>query len=125
MSFPMSESQRLRREAAEDRKRIAELEALIVRVEQQRNTMTAERDELESLLDEVWYSSLIPEPLDVWKAALRTRLPIVEIDRDKRIDELEADNHILTAELKSYFQQYGWESTERILKHHGAERITP
>jgi len=42
-----------------------------------------------------------------------------------RIADLEADNRILTAELRSYFQQYGWESTERILKHHGAERSTP
>ena len=65
----------MRENAVDREKRIAELEALVVRVEQQRNTMTAERDELESLLDEVWYSSLAPEPLDVWKAALRTRLP--------------------------------------------------
>jgi len=36
----------------------------------------------------------------------------------------EADNRILTAELRSYFQQYGWESTESILKYHGAERET-
>ena len=69
----MSETARLRKEAARDYRRIAELEAkatadrkymdkaeariaeleeLVVRVEQQRNTMTAERDELESLLVE-------------------------------------------------------------------------
>jgi len=68
----------MRENAVDREQRIAALEALVVRVEQQRNTMTAERDELESLLDEVWYSSLIPEPLDVWKAALRTRLPMTE-----------------------------------------------
>ena len=44
------------------------------------------------------------------------------VDREKGIAELEADNRILTAELRGYFQQYGWESTGRILKYHGQPR---